>query len=152
MFWKSAFIFFEVEPVHALPAALACILLYILWSWIGVAGPPARMVIAQAHCSGRSLCQGSQAENLCAIPMPPLKNTRQSRHRHLLLHHAVIYALMGQAPGQLLHTLCPRCPVAGQHASGTQRKWLHWQLVSPLNGRSLIHSPGQPDTRCAASL
>lgn len=70
---KSTFVVFEVEPVYSLPAGLACILLYILWGWIGVAGPPARMVIAQACRSGRSLSRGSQAENLCAIPMPRLR-------------------------------------------------------------------------------
>lgn len=70
---KSAFVVFEVEPVCSLPAGLARILLYILRGWIGVAGPPARMVIAQACRSGRSLSWGSQAENLCAIPMPPLR-------------------------------------------------------------------------------
>lgn len=112
VFWKSAFIFFEVEPVCSLPAGLACILLYILWGWIGVAGPPARMVIAQACRSGRSLSRSSQAENLCAIPMPPLKSTRQSQHHHLLLHHAVIWPDQWDGPGQLLYTPLPCCPMA----------------------------------------
>lgn len=89
--WKILFIFFEVEPVRSLPAGAACILLYILRGWIGVSGPPARTVIAQACRSGRGLSRGGQAENLCAIPVPPLKSTRQSLHHHLLLHRAVIW-------------------------------------------------------------
>lgn len=139
VFFKSVFIF-EVEPVCSLPAALACILLYILRGWIDVAGPPARTVIAQACCSGRSLSRGSQAENLCAIPMPPLKSTRQSQHHHLLLHHAVIWPHQwDQPPGSCS---APSAPLAtrGQPATGTQRKRLHWQLNTLLNGCSLIHS------------
>ncbi|MEQ2268381.1 hypothetical protein XENORESO_003562 [Xenotaenia resolanae] len=49
-------------------------------------------VIAQARRSGGGLFRGGQAENLCAIPMPPLKSARQSLHHHLLLHHAVIWS------------------------------------------------------------
>lgn len=155
---KSMFILFEVEPVCGSPAALACILLYILWGWIGLAGPPARTVIAQACCSARSLYRGSQAENLCAIPMPPLRSTRQSRRNHLLLQHAVIWP--HQRDGQLLHTLCPTAPWPrrGRPATGTQRKRQHWQGGFLLNGWSLIHSwerqgsLWQRGTRCAVSL
>lgn len=74
---------------------------------MGVARPPARMVIARTRCSGRGLSRGSQAENLCAIPMPPLKSKRQSQHHHLPVHHAVIWPQHRDGPGQLLRSLYP---------------------------------------------
>lgn len=132
-FWNIVFIFFEVEPVCSLPAGVACILLYILWAWIGVAGPPAKMVIAQACRSDKKLVSGQPG-------VKPLCHPHATSEEHeTIVSIAICFCTMpssgqsnGTSPGSCSTPTAP-WPGRGQPASGTRRKPLHWQLDFPLN-------------------
>lgn len=135
---------------------------------MGVARPPARLVIAQAFGSGgEGLCRSSQAENLCAIPVPPL---RQSRCSHLLFFSFFFFC---DAPssgfnfkkrkkrgtrGQLLWP--PRGLRGGRPAAGSQEETATLTAKLPIEWTGgLIHGgerPGVPMTTrhplCSVSL
>ena len=77
-----------------MPAGVACILLYILRGWIGAAGPPARMIIAQACRSrGGTACFGA-ARRKTSVPSPcHLWRAKDNPSITIcFLHHAVIWS------------------------------------------------------------
>lgn len=116
------------------------------------------MVIAQACCSGRSLSRGSQAENLCAIPMPPLKSTRQSQHHHLLVHHAVIWPHQWDGPRAAAPHPLPCCPMAQKGATCywdteetatlTARLSIEWLESHSHLGETGVPMTTRPPLRC----